>query len=129
MRLPTKRCLVLYTFIDPEVDVALAVAKVTAHLEPRRALSAVPPGVERGNWYLQIGGEVLDREQRIEGAHSSTVHDDPVSGMPNRCHSGLGEIPNWYREAGRGPSIEAPVDSRFFSEREIGGFLTGLLTL
>ena len=109
MRLLTERCLVLYTFIDPEVDVALAVAEVTAHLEAGGPLSAVPPGIDRGNWYLQIRSEVLDREQRIEGAHSSTVHDDPVSGMPNRCHSGPGEIPNWYGKGTTGNPFSKPI--------------------
>ncbi len=126
MRLLTERCLVLYTFIDPEVDVALAVAEVTAHLEAGRPLSPVSPGVERGNWYLQIRSEVLDREQWIEGAHRSTVHDDPVSGMPNRCHSGLGKIPNRYRKGTTGKPI---LQAHSVSDREIGGFLTGLLTL
>jgi hypothetical protein len=126
VRLLTERCLVLHPFTDPTINVALSIPKVTAHLEAGGALSAVPPGVERGNWYLQVGGEVLDREQWIEGAHSSTVHDDPVSGMPNRCHSGLGKIPNRYRKGTTGKSI---LQAHSVSDREIGGFLTGLLTL
>lgn len=115
-----------HTFLDPSVDVALPITQVATDSEPCWALSAVPPGVEGGNWYFQIGGEVLDREQWIEGAHRSTVHDDPVSGVPNRCQRASKKNPELEQEVVTGKFM---AQCHFDFARGIGGFLTGLRTL
>ena len=42
----------------------------------------MPPGVDGGDGYAEVVGEVLDGEESVEGVHSRSVREDPVIRMP-----------------------------------------------
>ncbi len=64
---------------DPLVDVDAPVAEVFPDSEPRWALPAMSPGVDRGQRDVEVFGEFLGGDERFEMLHASIMRPNPVS--------------------------------------------------
>lgn len=59
---------------------------MATHPECRRALSPVPPRVERLHRYVEVGGEFMDIDEAIFLFHRNIVRGYPVNPVLFRCH-------------------------------------------
>ena len=77
---------VLELAVNPIVDVDAPVAEVFPDSEPRWALPAVSPRVDRGHRDVEVFGEFLSGDERFEMLHAPIMRPNPVSRVLPRCH-------------------------------------------
>lgn len=68
----------LKLFLDPVLDVGLAIANVSADSETGWSFSSVSPLVEGPDGHIKVSGELLDCHQLVVRCHNVIVCLDPV---------------------------------------------------